>query len=543
MRRYRRIVEVLLRHGFGYVVENMDLQHLAPFRRHVAPEEAERRPRGARVRAALEELGPTFIKLGQLLSSRPDFVPADIVADLALLQDNVPPVPADEVVKEIERELGKPLDDVFRTFHSEPVGAASIGQVHRAVLMDGTEVVVKVRRPGIEKTVELDLDILAALARLADERWPSTRVSFVEIVDEFARSIRKEMDYRLEAANTERFYKLYKDDQRVVVPRVYSDLTGPRLLVMEHVSGVKINDLAGLAELGVEPAAVARRGAELFLEQVFIHGLFHGDPHPGNLFVLPGCRIGMIDFGVVGRLDEETVDAMADLFIGVTTRNVARIIDGLVRLGALDDVDTSALAQDLTDMLDRYYGKPLKELAMGLIVNELLQLAHHHQLRVPPDLLVLGKALVAIEGLGKQLDPEFNALEVAKPFATQLIQRRLHPAALARRTVRDAVELADTLRALPGKLERAINRVNRGEARVRVYVEGLERTVRRLERGYNRIAMAVVFAALFLGSIVLMNIAPGPKLWGVPVLAFVTFVAAFATGLWLALVVVRSGPW
>jgi len=544
LRRYRRIAEVLLRHGFGYIVESMELQHLVPLRRRIQGEEPEHRPRGARLRAALEELGPTFIKLGQMLSARPDILPADVVAELARLQDRVPPVPFEKIAGEIERELGKPLSALFRSVDPEPIGAASIGQVHRAVLADGAEVVVKVRRPGIEDIVEVDLDILAALAQRADERWPAARVSFVEVVNEFARTLRREMDYRLEAAYTQRFRRLLADDPRVVIPQVYEQLTTSRVLVMEHVGGVKITDRDGLARLGVDPAAVAKLGAETFLKMVFLHGLFHGDPHPGNLFVLPGGRLGVIDFGIVGRLDEETLDAVADLFIGATQRDVARIIDGLLRLDAVgEDAGLGALARDLSDMLDRYHGKTLKELAVGLIVNEVIQLVHDHQLRLPADLLVLGKALVTIEGLGKQLDPDFNALEVARPFAAELLRRRVHPAALARRGTRDAVELAKTLRGLPGQLERAIQRVNRGDVRMRVAVEGLERAVKRLERGYNRIAMAVVFAALFLGSIVLLNIAPGPTLYGVPVLALIVFAAAFGTGLWLALVVIRSGPW
>lgn len=544
LRRYRRIVEVLLRHGFGYAVESLDLHHLVPFRRRVQGQAADQRPRGARMRAALEELGPTFIKLGQLLSARPDLVPADVAVELSRLQDRVPPEPADAIIAEIQRELGKPPSELFRFFDPEPIGVASIGQAHRAVLPDGAEVVVKVRRPGIEGEVEVDLDILASLARVADERWPSARMSFVEVVDEFARSLRREMDYRLEAANTQRFHRLFADDPRIVIPKVYESLSTSRVLVMEHVGGVKVNDLEGLATVGVDPKAVARLGAETFLKMVFLHGIFHGDPHPGNLFVLPDGRLGVIDFGIVGRLDDDTVDAVAGLFLGVTNRSVPQIVDGLVRLGAVDDdADMSHLAEDLSDMLDRYYGKTLQELAVQPIVNDLLQLAHDHRLRVPPDLLVLGKALVTIEGLGQQLDPDFNALEVARPFAGELMQRRLHPAALARRAARDAVEMARTLGALPGKVERALQRVNRGEVRGRVSVEGIERALRRLERGYNRIAMSVVFAGLFLGSVILMSIAPGPTLWGVPVLALVTFVAALVTGLWLALVVVRSGPW
>ncbi|REJ35182.1 MAG: ABC transporter [Bacillota bacterium] len=543
LRRYRQIVEVLLRHGFGWFVENVDLLHLAPFRRRGPADDHEPRTRGARMRAAMEELGPTFIKLGQLLSSRPDFVPADIINELSLLQDRVPPVPAEAVTAAVEAELQRPLADVFASFDPEPLGAASIGQVHRATLPGGADVVVKVRRPGIEDVIEVDLDILASLADLADERWPSGRVSFAEVVAEFSRTLRREMDYRLEAANTERFRRLFADDPRVVIPRIYSELSTSRLLVMEHIDGVKINDLERLRALGVDTAQLARLGAEVFLRQVLIEGVFHGDPHPGNLFVLEDGRLGVIDFGIVGRLDERTMESVADLFIGVTQRDAERMIGGLVRLGALDDdADMPALKRDLEDMLDRHLGKPLKDLAMGVIVNDVLHVAHMHKLRLPPDLLLLGKALVTIEGLGQQLDPEFNALEAGRPFAEELIRRRLHPAAAAGRFARDAGDLLETLLGLPEKVQRTLNRLNRGEVRVRVQLETLDRTVGRLERGYNRIAMAVMFAALFIGAAILWSGSPGPVLWGVPVLPALAFFAAFVTGAVLLVGVLRSGP-
>lgn len=543
-RRYRRIVEVLLRHGFGYFIESMDLEHLVPFRRRVLSDPREVRSRGARVRAAMEELGPTFIKFGQLLSARPDVVPADIIGELSLLQDRVPPVPADEVVQVLERELERPVDALFAKFEREPLGAASIGQVHRATLATGTDVVVKVRRPGIEDTVEIDLDILASLARKADERWPSARMSFSDVVKEFSRVVRREMDFRLEAASIERVGRFFANDPRVVIPRVYADLSTTRVLVMDHLDGVKVNDLEALRRLGVDPAAVAKLGAEVFLKQVFIDGVFHGDPHPGNLFVLPDGRLGIVDFGIVGRLDQLTIDSVADLFVGVTRRDVARMIDGLLRLDAVgDDADLSALHEDLTDMLDRYHGKPLKQLAMGPIVNELLQLAHLHKLRLPADLLVLGRALVAMEGLGKQLDPDFNAFEVAEPFAKELMRRRLHPTALLARASRDTADLLETLSGLPGKLDRTLTRLNRGEVRVRVAIDALDRAVQRLERGHNRVATAIVFASLFVGAVILMAGAPGPVVWGVPVLPAVTFFAAMVTGFWLAIGIFRSGPW
>src|SRR5690606_29564168 len=275
---------------------------------------------------------------------------------------HVPAVPVDQVIPVVEAELGRPLSEAFASFDPEPLAAASIGQVHRATLPDGTGVAVKVRRPGVEEVVETDLEILQDLARLIEERWRPERISPVAFVDEVARVLRREMDYRLEAGNIQRFRRAWAGDPRVRIPRVYWDLTTSRVLVMEYLSGVKVDDRAGLERLGVDPRQIARLGAEIFLQQVLIDGVFHGDPHPGNLLVLDDGSLGMLDFGIVGRLDQELLDAVADLFVGVTRRDTERIVRGLTRVGAVgDDVDPRALRRDLSDLIDRHYGKTLQQ--------------------------------------------------------------------------------------------------------------------------------------------------------------------------------------
>ena len=541
LRRYRQIVEVLLRYGFDYVLAQLDLQHLIPFRRRLMPPAPPEQTRGARLRSALETLGPTFIKLGQILSTRPDIVPEDIAAELSLLQDHVPPVDVQAIIREVERELGRPLEEAFALFETEPLAAASIGQVHRAVLRDGAHVVVKVRRPGIEEVIATDLEILASLAELIEERLRPERFSPREFVAEFSRVLRREMDYHLEAGNIERFRRAWADERRVRIPKVYWELTTSRVLVMEYLQGVKVDDREGLERVGLDPREVARLGAEVFLRMVLVDGVFHGDPHPGNFLVMDDGALGIIDFGIVGRLDQETMNAVVDLFVGVTRRDTDRVVRGLVQLGALgDDVDLRPVRRDLEDLIDRHHGKSLKQLEFGPLMQEVLQVAHRHRLRLPSDLLLLGKALVTIEGVGKSLDPEFNALEIAKPWAKELIRRQLDPSEVARRAVAEGMEYLQLLGRLPGKMDRSLTRLLRGELQVRFLHEGLDRTVQRLERTSNRVAMAIVLAALIIGSGIVLQ-AQGPIWWGVPAVGVIGFVLAAFIGLGLVIGILRSG--
>ncbi|MGE5575863.1 MAG: 2-polyprenylphenol 6-hydroxylase [Syntrophothermus sp.] len=547
IRRYRRIAEILFKHGFGALISQLDLGRRIPFyrwlRRRQEPKKA-RLSYGQRLRNALEELGPTFIKLGQLLSTRRDLLPPELVDDLEKLQDEVAPVPFAEIRAQVERELGAPVEELFASFVEEPLAAASIGQVHRAVLPGGEEVVVKVQRPGVEALVRTDLEILLDLARVAEDRFELGAARPVAVVEEFARSIRKELDYRTEAQNIERFRKNFAQSATVVIPGVYWALTSRRVLTMEYMSGVKVSEIDALAVQGIDRRHIARIGAEAFIKQVLIDGFFHADLHPGNIFVRPDGKIALIDFGMVGRLDDETLKQITDLFLAIIEKNSGRVVKGLIGLGAVEgNVGTRELRVDIDGMLESYYDKPLADLQLGEIINELLTVTRRHGIRLPVDLALLGKAMVTMEGVGKQLDPSFNAFTVARPFAAELIKKRLHPQNVVRRSTDELGHLLELLRVLPQRMDAILAKAGQGELEVRIQPGGpnYDRRTRRMETASNRLSLAVVIAGMSIAAAILIGTRAGPQFRGVSVLGVLGVLSVGFLVTWLSIGIWRSG--
>lgn len=543
-KRYRQIVEVFIRHGFGYTVERLDLGHLLPLWRRLRRSQ-EGRTTGSpavRLRSAFEELGATFIKLGQLLSTRADLIPPEFLEELAKLQDEVAPFPTEEAVALIEAELGLPLEEAFSHFEGQPIAAGSIAQVHRARLHTGEEVVVKLQRPNVAAQIRTDVEIMARFARIVQERLRPEVVNVVDFVDEFRRYIMNELDFAREGRNLERFRTQFQDDPDVVIPRVYWEYTTDRVLTMEYVAGVKASDTEALDRLGIDRRRVAVIGATAFLKQVMVAGCFHGDPHPGNVFVLPGERIAYVDFGAVGRVSAEVKENLAALFIGIVRRDMDRVVKAMTRLGAVDDLsDLRSLREDIADMIDRHYGKSLKEIKAATILSESFELAGRHRIRLPSDLLLLGRALVLIEGMGERLDPDFNVLEIAEPFARQLLAERYDPKNVARRASEELLYWAELARELPGRVDRLLDQTERGRLRIQFIHRGLEGLIHRLDFISNRIALAVVIASLVIGSSLVIQSSTGPFIRGLPAIGVLGYIAAFILGIWLAVAILRSG--
>jgi len=548
IRRYRTILGILIAYGFGHVVEQLNINYYLELGRRLvtfgaAPREIERLTQPERMRLAMEELGPTFIKLGQLLSTRPDLVPGEYVEEFRKLQDRVPSFPFAAVKEQIQRELGIPVEEAFVELSPTPMAAASIAQVHRGRLATGEEVVVKVRRPEIEKVIETDLDILMGLAFLIERHIPASDIyDPTGIVKEFRRTIQREMDFAREGHTIDRFAANFADDPTVHVPAIYWEQTGETVLTMEYVEGIKITDFARLTEAGCDLKVIARNGANAFLKQVLVHGLFHGDPHPGNLFILSENRICMLDYGMVGRLGDDLKFQLVDLLLAVLQRDVDSVISQLLYSGELlDEVNVRQLKRDLTEFIDDYYEVPLQEIKVGRLLTEFVEILTRYRIKFPADLMLLAKALMTMEGLGRQLDPEFDMVGQLRPFMETLLRERITPGSLSRDMLRTGKAYGSLLKNLPRDLKEFINRVNRNKFKIDLEHRGLEKLITDLDKASNRLSFSMLIAALIIGSSIIMQTSKGPLLLGFPVLGFLGYSIAGLLGLWLAIAILRSG--
>jgi ubiquinone biosynthesis protein len=542
--RYRQIVTVLVKYGFAEVLSRMHLlarlrlAHISPVRRYVEEMTAPQR-----LRAALEELGPTFIKFGQILSTRSFVLPAEYVEELAKLQDRATPLPFRELEPTLVNALGRSAEQCFADFDPDPIAAASIAQAHRARLHDGREVVVKIQRPGIKALIEQDIQILEDLARLAARHLPETRRLGPEaLVAEFARALRRELDFFNEARNAEIFRRNFAGSDSVYIPEVLWDYTRSQVLTVEYVDGIKITDLASLREAGIDPDWVVEAGARFVLKQIFEDGFFHADPHPGNLFVTRQRKIVPIDFGIVGRLDEITMTILADLTVATYKKDVGTIVNLLIDLGAMDETsDLPSLRFDLAELIDRYYGVSLQHVDVRTLIREAMEITNRYEIRLPPNLGLLLKTLGTYEDVTRSLKPDFDFVAQMSPYIRRLIQHRLKPGRLAyevSRTLRDAYHLAQTL---PREIELLFRRLKRGTVRLQMEHRGLDDLVTELDRASNRISFALIIAALIVGSSLIMQLNRPPFLFGYPALGVVGYLFAGVLGVWLAIAILRSG--
>ena len=547
VRRYREIARVLGGHGFGFLLDYLGITSVLALparllRRHEEPPARPTVP--VRVRRVLESLGPTFIKIGQLLSTRPDLIPPDLLQELAVLQDQIPPVPTAEIRALVARELGRSFEEVFAAFDDQPVASASIGQVHRAVLRDGGQVVVKVQRPGIADIIRVDLDILAEVAGILDRRSPWANLyDFSEAVGEFAETIREELDFRLEGQNADRFQRNFTDDPRVRFPRVYREYTTGNMLVLEFIDGTKITEVERLEEAGLNRPELAGTLVQSLLKQAFVDGFFHGDPHPGNILVDGHGKIVFLDLGMVGYLDGRTRTKLAGLILGIVKRRPARIVAAMSSLGiAPPGADPARLQRDVERAVGRYYHVPLQELDMRVIMQSLLEIAFRHRLRIPTDLTLLVKALSIVEGIARRLDPSLSLVEVAEPFGRVLVRQKLSWGELEDWYRNDLLEYGKTLLGLPVRINKALDRLNQGQLTMRHLHEGLSPIVERLTGMINRLAMSILAASIIIGTSLLEGTKGETEIFHLPV-GRLGLLAALVMGLWLLFSILRSRAW
>ena len=548
IRRYRTILGVLIKYGFGHFVEQLNIDYYLELGKRIVTrdrmhKELERLSQSQRLRMAMEELGPTFIKLGQLLSTRPDVLDQEFIEEFSKLQDEVPAVTLDQVKTQIQRELGYPADELFAEFSEQPIAAASIAQVHRGKLRSGEEVVFKVRRPGITRVVETDIDVLMGLAYLIEQHIPTVALyDPVGLVKEFRRSIMREMNFTREGHTVERFASNFADSTTVYIPKIFWDYSGEIVLTMEYVPGIKISQLEKLRAQGYDLKEIAKRGADAFLKQVLDYGLFHADPHPGNIFVLPDQVICMIDFGMVGRLGQDLKEQLLDLLQALLERDVDRIISQLLYSGELTDTaDLKNLRRDLHDFIEDYYDLVLQDIKIGRLFSEFIEILTHHRIHFPPDYMMLAKALVVMEGVGRQLDPNFNMISHMRPYVKRLIVERFSPKNISAQASRIAVAYTSLAKNLPHDIKEFINRLNRNQFKIDLEHRGLEKLVTDLDRSSNRVSFSLVIGSLIVGSSLVMQIDKGPMIFGFPLLGLLGYSIAGLLGLWLAVGILRSG--
>jgi ubiquinone biosynthesis protein len=547
LNRYHRILRVLFKYGFADLIERLHIdQYLESGLRMInrrPREQYERLSRPVRLRMALEELGPTFIKLGQLLSTRPDLIPHDYLSELAKLQDKVPPFPYEELCKIFLEETGHRPDALFQLFDSHPLAAASISQVHRARLDDGSEVVVKVQRPGIVNTIAVDLEILAHLASLMEQYLEELQGHRpTAVVNEFARNLSREIDFTIELANIERFARQFDGNEIIHVPGVHAELSSERILVMEYVAGIKASNVEQLGEEGYDLSLIAERGANLVMEQVFIHGFFHSDPHPGNIFILPDNVVCFIDFGQMGRLALKDREDFTDLVLDMVGGNERKVTEGVLNITTHHgEVDREALTRDLSLMMDLYLYRSLDELEAGRILQDILDLVARHGLFLKPGLYMMMKALSTVEGVGLMLDPKLELIRLAKPFMRNVKAGRYRPGRLAAELQETGTGYLALLREMPHDLRSILRQLKSGEMRLAFEHKGLHQLGLTLDRVSNRISFSIVLAALIIGSsLVILSDIP-PRWHDIPIIGILGFVFAGLMGFWLLLAIIRHG--
>lgn len=545
-----QIVNVFIKHGFGQFIEQINLHRLLPFRKRLkilaAPPVPEKNI-AYHLRKAFEELGPSFIKLAQILSSRPDLITQTFSDEFKKLLDEVPSFPFSQAKKIVEEDLSSPIDRIFSMFNEVPIAAASIAQVHEASLMDGTSVVVKIQRPNIREIIETDIQIMTFIASLMAKYLPEA--SFfnpVGIVEEFSRTIRRELDFIEEARNISRFRKNFADNPDIFIPEVHNDLISGRIIVMDRIEGVSIDDIDAITELGLDRRELAKKGVAAYFKMIFEDGYFHGDPHPGNIFAMPDGRIGLVDFGIVGWLPPEIIEGFAGSLVALVRRDFDTLIDNYIDLGLYnEDIDIEDFRREFkTDLITFFvplYDKAISEINITDYLDTLTHLANKHKIRIPSDLLLVNKTMLILDSIGRLLDPGFNFIAFSEPYAEKLVRKKYSPERLLARGRKYTTELSDFLITTPKHTQQILKKILRNDIQLNMNVLEFEKVANNVERSANRLAFAVIVASLIIGSSILLPTGIGFKIWGIPIIALLGFFASAFLGFMLIYSIIRSG--
>ncbi|CAD6493478.1 MAG: protein kinase UbiB [Candidatus Argoarchaeum ethanivorans] len=542
--RYREITEILIKNGLGYLLDRFNLRPYQKLKRVIhrkkpvlPTDEAER------LRKALEELGPTFIKFGQMLSTRYDILPSSYITELSKLQDEVPSFDYQIAIREIEEELQTSPEQIYKHIEEKPLAAASIGQVHRATLTTGEEVIIKIKRPGIENIINTDLEILLSLAHFAEKYMLEIRrYNPVGFIEEFSRTLRNECDYIKEARTAETFKKDFKDQQKIIIPTIYRKYTTRSILTMEYIKGTKITETAILRKNNINLKQVAEKLSNAYFKQIFEKQYYHADPHPGNILVTGDGNIAFLDFGIAGRLDKEILNNITSLLIALTRHDINKYIEILIEMEFLDEdrINTS-LRFEILDLIDTYYETSIKHIDTTELLEDLISLLTRYNGRIPANIMLLSKTLSLLEEIGRKLDPTFNFAELAEPYIKTLIKQKTQPGTIAKNTIETLTQTADTLHKAPARIDKILKRIERGTLKIEFEDKGIEQVTTELGTSTNRLAVSIIISALIIGSSMFIQKDMQPQVYGVTLIGMVGFLVAGILAFGLAINILQSG--
>lgn len=550
-KRLQQIVNIFLKYGFGKLIEQIHLGRFIPLKKRLGAFGVWPDVKGPsvpeRLRMAFAELGPTFIKLAQVLSSRPDLITVQYANEFKKLQDEVPPFSINDAKRIIKEDIKKDISDIFIRFDEIPIAAASIAQVHRATLFDGSEVVVKIQRPYIKEQIETDISILSYIAKLLDKYLPESRFfNPIGIVEEFSRTIKKELDFTEEARNCNRFKRNFEHNPDVYFPKIYSEFVTENIIIMERIEGVRIDDILAIDRMGIDRKRLVKIGVDAYFKQILEDGFFHADPHPGNIFVMPSGVIAFLDFGIVGRVSDELKETIANTFIALIQKDFDRLIDQYVELGIIPEhADLDAFRRefkaDLTDILEPLYGLALKELNFAQYLYAITHLAIRYNLKIPSNLLLINKAMLILENIGRQLDPEFDFIAASEPYASRIIRKRISPSRLYDKARKNAMEISDFAFLLPRQIKQVMKKVLKDDIHVKMFHVNLPEFIKDMDKSSNRISFALIVSAMLVSSAIMHAAGVQPLIFGISFFGISAFAIAFFLGIWLIVSIIRSG--
>ena len=540
--RTSEIVTVLLNHGFGDMVDRIGLRNFWYRWRQIfsrqPPEPLQHLRLVERIRMTLEKLGPTYIKFGQVMSTRPDLVPPEMLFELQKLQESVPPFPSEQAVAELESELGKPVEQLFASFDRTPLAAGSLGQVHRAMHFNGTPLAVKIRRPTAVRDVERDLMLMQEMAVLLDRNVAEAQIfDPVGLVNHFARSIRRELNFAREARTMDEFRRLFRQDATLYVPEVFWELTTDAVVTMEFVDALHIEELGQLVGSKSNSSEIAANGARIFMKQIFEFGVFHGDPHPGNIRIRRDGTICLLDYGMIGILDETTREQLIDLLVAVSQQDVDTAVKQVLKIGEpYREVDRPLLQIDMRDFVSNYYGVELERLNVGRLLSDFVAILSNHAIRCPGSLMLLIRCLVTLEGVGRTLDPEFNLAAHLQPFVERLVKARYSPSHMAERIWAESRNLLGCAHDIPGYVSRTLRKLSEDDLRIQLEHRNLDHFILELERSSNRLVVGMVVASLIVASALIIS-QGASTIW----VTLPTYVLSSLLAIWLVYGIFRSG--